>query len=126
MCHKSQVTCHVSHVIIFFSSFFSQCCEASQWRVFYQEGLPCLVSSSKGRNIEIFMPFRIPKKAMSFDLSGIRNSSESSLRNRFWPTQNNSQTILRRFELLSNLISEQIKICFYMQQSVLQNQQHKI
>ena len=42
MCHMSQVTCH--HLIYFFF-FFGQRGEVSQWRVCYQPGLPCLVST---------------------------------------------------------------------------------
>ena len=39
MCHVSCVTCHVSHVTIFWTSG-----EAYRWIVCYQRGLPCLVS----------------------------------------------------------------------------------
>ena len=42
-CHVSRVTCQVSHVILFFI-FFLQSCEACQWRVCHQRGLPRLVS----------------------------------------------------------------------------------
>ena len=43
MCHVWPVTCHVSYVTISFSfSFFLQRGEASQLRVCYQRGLPCL------------------------------------------------------------------------------------
>ena len=50
-CHMSRVTCHLSHVItchmshvICHNLFFKQRGEASQRRVCYQRGLPCLVS----------------------------------------------------------------------------------
>ena len=45
-CHMSPVTCHVSRVtcFFFFSFFFGQSGEAYWWRVFYQRGLPRLVS----------------------------------------------------------------------------------
>ena len=45
MCHVSHVTCHVSQVthILFYFISFSQSCEASRWRVCYQQGLPHLV-----------------------------------------------------------------------------------
>ena len=49
ICHLLFVMCHVSHVtnfyfLIFF--FFSQCVEASRWRVSYQQGLPLNFFSS--------------------------------------------------------------------------------
>ena len=43
----SRVTCHMSHVTIFFSFFFffGQSGETYRWRVCYQRGLPRLVLS---------------------------------------------------------------------------------
>ena len=50
MCHVLRVTCHVSHVTIFFLFiiifFFGQFGEAYRWRVCYQRGLPRLVYKS--------------------------------------------------------------------------------
>ena len=59
MCHVSRVTCHMSHVFLFYFTFFTtkknikikiihsekigQSGEASRWRVCYQRGLPRLV-----------------------------------------------------------------------------------
>ena len=40
-CHVSGVICHMSRVTCHF--LFGQRCEASQWRVCYQWGLPRLV-----------------------------------------------------------------------------------
>ena len=41
-CHMTLVTCHMSHITISIIIFiiFLQSCEASQWRVCYQQGLP--------------------------------------------------------------------------------------
>ena len=43
-CHVSCVMCHMSHVILFIFLI----CEACQWRVCYQQGLPRIVSIQKG------------------------------------------------------------------------------
>ena len=55
MCHVSRVTCHMSKKKLYFNFFFlehkkiGQSGGASRWRVFYQRGLPRLVSFSVGQ-----------------------------------------------------------------------------